>query len=178
MAKLLTTADKSEIIKLKLDEDPLHSHIYFLILIESPGMIFYQYKETCEVLIDYPKIGREDIKYFVKNSIRNILHDNIDVHSRRLIAEFPGYGVKCISKLQSNCENMTFSDKSSYDRIFQKVIHKVWESAMNYINIFQNSQALSVSVRKHYYEDQLMRIFLDSFHQGGKYSAQIASHQA
>ena len=29
-----------------------------------------------------------------------------------------------------------------------------------------------------YYEDQLMHMFLDKFHQGGKYIAQMASHQA
>ena len=29
-----------------------------------------------------------------------------------------------------------------------------------------------------YSEDQLMHTFMDNFHQGGKYSAQIASHQA
>ena len=46
---------------------------------------------------------------------------------------------------------------------------------MNYIKIFQNAQALSVSVRKTYSEDQLMHTFLDNFHQGGKYSSQIAS---
>ena len=34
------------------------------------------------------------------------------------------------------------------------------------------------SVRRSYSEDQLMHTFLDKFHQGGKYSAQIASHQA
>ena len=73
-------------------------------------MIFSQYKETCEVLLDYPKIGGDDIKYYVKNSIRNILHENIDVHSTSLIAEFPGDGVKFISKLQSHCANMTFSN--------------------------------------------------------------------
>ena len=63
-------------------------------------MIFYQYKETCEVLIDDPKIGGENIESFVKNSIRIIFHFNIDVHSRRLIAELPVYGIKCIEKLQ------------------------------------------------------------------------------
>ena len=63
-------------------------------------MIFKQYKETCEVLLDYPTIGGEDIKYYVKKEIRNLLHTNIDVHSRRLIAELPIYGVKYISKLQ------------------------------------------------------------------------------
>ena len=48
---------------------------------------------------------------------------------------------------------------------------------MNYIKVFQDAQALSVSVGYTYSEDQLMHIFLDNFHQGGKYSAQIASHQ-
>ena len=49
---------------------------------------------------------------------------------------------------------------------------------MNYIKIFQNAEALSVSVENSYPEYQIMNIFLDNFHQGGKYSAQIASHQA
>ena len=112
-----------------------------------------------------------------KKDIRNLLHANIDVHSRRLIAEFPKYGVKCIEKLQSHCANMTFADKSRYDRTFQQVTHKVGESAINYIKRFQNAHALSVSVGNSYSEDQLMHTFLDNFYQGGKYSAQIASHQ-
>ena len=37
---------------------------------------------------------------------------------------------------------------------------------------------MSVSVGNSYSEDQLMHTFLDNFHHGGKYSAQIASHQA
>ena len=49
---------------------------------------------------------------------------------------------------------------------------------MNYIKIFQNAQALSVSVGNNYSEDQLMHIFVDNFHQGGKYSTQIAIDQA
>ena len=49
---------------------------------------------------------------------------------------------------------------------------------MNYIKIFQNEQALSVSVVNTHMEEQPMHIFLDNFHQGGKYSAQIVSHQA
>ena len=52
------------------------------------------------------------------------------------------------------------------------------KSAINYIKRFQNAHALSISVGNSYSEDQLMRTFLDNFHQGGKYSAQIASHQA
>ena len=117
--KLLTTAYNSKIIRFKLDEDPLQRWIYFLTFVESPEMIFSQYTETCKVLLDYPKIGGDDvIEDYTKKYIRNLLHANIDVHSRRLIAEFPKDGIKCIDKLQSYCANMTFSDKSRYDRIF------------------------------------------------------------
>ena len=37
---------------------------------------------------------------------------------------------------------------------------------------------MSISVGNSYSEDQLIHKFLDNFHQGGKYSAHIASHQA
>ena len=79
-----------------------------------------------------------------------LLHANIDVHIRRLIAEFPGYGIKCLEILQSCCTNITFAGKSRYARTFQQVTHKGGESEMNYIYRFQNSQALSVSVRNTY----------------------------
>ena len=72
-------------------------------------MIFPQYKETCEVLLNYPKIGGEDVKDYVREAIRNLLHASIDVNSIRLSAEFPIDGVKFISKLQYHCANMTFS---------------------------------------------------------------------
>ena len=62
--------------------------------------------------------------------------------------------------------------------IFQQVTHKGGESAINYIQIFHNSQALSVSVGNSYSEDQIMHTFLDNFQQSGKYSGQLASHQA
>ena len=87
-------------------------------------MIISQYKETCEVLLDYLKIGGDNIRYFVKKVIRNIFHDNIDVQGRRLISGFPEDGMKCIAKLQSHCANMSFADKSRYGRIFQQVTHK------------------------------------------------------
>ena len=48
---------------------------------------------------------------------------------------------------------------------------------MNYIKIFQNTDALSVSIGNSYPEDKMIHTFLDNFYQGGKYSAQIASHQ-
>ena len=74
-------------------------------------MIRYARSDRGEVLLDYPKIGGEDIKYFVKKAIRDLLHANIDVHSGRLVPEFPGDRVKFISKLQSHCANMNFSEK-------------------------------------------------------------------
>ena len=40
-----------------MDEDPLQRRIYFLTFIESLDMIFFSYRETCEVLLDYPKMG-------------------------------------------------------------------------------------------------------------------------
>ena len=86
------------------------------------------------------------LKIIKKKVIMNLLHANIDVHSRILIAEFPKDGIKCIEKLQSHCANMTFADKSRYDRTFQKVTQKGGESAINYIKMFQNAHALSVSV--------------------------------
>ena len=47
---------------------------------------------------------------------------------------------------------------------------------MNYVKSFQNAQDLSVYVRNCYSEDKLMHTFWDNFHQGGKYSSQVASH--
>ena len=74
-------------------------------------MIFSHYKEICGLILDYLKITWKGIKYYVKKANRNLLHANIDVHSRRLIAEFPIDGVKFISKFQSQFSNMIFSEK-------------------------------------------------------------------
>ena len=98
--KLLTTAYKLKIIRFKMDEDPLQRRICFLTFVDSLEMIFSQYRETCEVLLEYPKIGGHDIiEDYAKRVIGNLLHDNIHVHSRRLIAKFPKYGIKCIEEL-------------------------------------------------------------------------------
>ena len=134
-----------------MDEDPLQRQIYFLKFIESLEMIFSQYTETCEVLLDYPKIGGNDIiEDYAKKAIRNLLYANIDVHSRILIAGFPKDGITCIDKLQSHCANITFADKSRYNSNFQKVTHEVSESVISCINMFQNAHALSVSVGNRY----------------------------
>ena len=106
------------------------------------------------------------------------MHAKIDVHSRRLIAEFRKDGIKCIETLQSHYANINFSDKSRYDRIFQLVTHKGGGSAMNCIKISQNEDNSSFSAGNYYSEDQMMRTFLSNFHQGGIYSVQITIHQA
>ena len=40
--------------------------LIFLTLVGSLEMICYQYKETYEVLLDYPKIGGDNSKAFIK----------------------------------------------------------------------------------------------------------------
>ena len=72
-----------------MDEDMLQRWIYFLTFVESLEMILSKYTETSEVILDYPKIGKGDIEDYEKNAIRNILHENIDVHSRILIYGLP-----------------------------------------------------------------------------------------
>ena len=76
------------------------------------------------MLRDYPKMEGGNVKDYAKQAIINLLHANIYVHSRRLIADLPEDGTKCMEKLQSHCANMTFADKSRYDRTFQQVTHK------------------------------------------------------
>ena len=68
---------------------------------------------------------------------------------------------------------MNFSNKSIYDRLFQKVTYKEWELEIKYIKRFQNVQDLSVSVGNSYAEYHYMHILLDNFNQDGKYTAQI-----
>ena len=52
-----------------MDEDPLQRRIYFLVFMESLEMIFSQYRETCEVILDYPKIGGDDIEDYAKRPL-------------------------------------------------------------------------------------------------------------
>ena len=107
-----------------MDEDPLQHRIYFLTFIDSLNIIFSQYRENYEVPRDYPKMEGGNVKDYAKQAIGNLLHTNSCVRSRRFIAEFPEDGIKCMEKLQSHCANMTFADKSRYDRTFQQVTHK------------------------------------------------------
>ena len=68
----------------------------------------------------------------------NLLHVIIDVYSIRLISELSVDAVEFIPKIQSYCENINFADRSRYGRLLKKVTHKVGESKINYIKIFQN----------------------------------------
>ena len=78
-----------------MDEDPLQCRIYFLTFLESLDIIFSQYKETCEVFLDCPKIrGDDTIEDYSKKATRNLLYANIYVRSKILIAEFPKDGIK------------------------------------------------------------------------------------
>ena len=52
-----------------MDEDLIQHRIYFLTFVESLEMIFLHYTETCEVLLDYPKIGGENNKEFSKTPL-------------------------------------------------------------------------------------------------------------
>ena len=55
---------------------------------------------------------------------------------------------------------------------------KEGSNKFNYIKIFQNALDLLVSVGNNYSEDHFMHIFMGNFRQSGKYSDQMASHQA
>ena len=98
--------------------------------------------------------------YYAKKATCKIEYAYIDAHSQILIDEYPGDGVQAISRLQSQCANMKFSDQSRYNRLFNQVIHKGVESEINYVKIFQNAKALKISVGNSYYEDQSMHTFL------------------
>ena len=84
------------------------------------------------------------------------------------IDEYPGDVLQVISIQKYQCENMTITDKIRYNRLFQKIIHKVRESEINYIKIFQNAKALEISVVNSYSEDQLMHTLLENFRKGGQ----------
>ena len=49
-----------------MNEDPLQRRIYFLTYVESLEMIFSQYTESFELILDYPKMGGDDIGDYAK----------------------------------------------------------------------------------------------------------------
>ena len=129
------------------------------------------------LLRDYTSIRGEGRPHSAKKTTWNLFHAYIDAHSQILIDGCTGYGAQAISRLKCQCENMTFSGQSRYSRMFQQVLHKGGEPAINYIIIFHNAKSLAVSVGNIYTEDQLNQNFLDSLHKGRNYYAQIETHQ-
>ena len=78
-------------------------------------MILPQYKETCKLLPDLPKIGGENMKYFVKIPL-----GNIDGHSRKLIAELPGDGVNLLKNCNHIVPTKLFLEKVGMIGFFNK----------------------------------------------------------
>ena len=74
--------------------------------------------------MDYQPVRGEDFPDCSKKSTWKLFHAYIDAHSQRLLYKYPGDGVQAISRLQSQCENMTFSEQIRYNILFQQVIHK------------------------------------------------------
>ena len=52
--------------------------------------------------------------------------------------------------------------------MFQKVLHKLGNSSINYIKIFENAKALAISVGNNYTKDQPMHTLLDNLKKGVK----------
>ena len=65
--------------------------------------------------MEYTSIRGENLPYYYKQATWNLLHAYIDVHTQRLIDEYPGYGLQAIQILQSQCANMTFSERAGTD---------------------------------------------------------------
>ena len=118
--------------------------------------------------MEYLYVIVEGLSDYAKKSTWNLLRAYIDAHSQILFDEHPGDGVQAISRLQYKCANMTFAEQIRYNRLFQKVIYKVGESAISYIKIFQKDKDLVISVINSYSEYQLMHTLLYNFRKGGK----------
>ena len=86
----------------------------------SPKAVLSQFSEIYMFLVDYLSIRGEELPYYSKNATWNLFHAYVVSHSQILIDEYPGYGVKSISRLQSQYENMTFAEKSYIIKCFSK----------------------------------------------------------
>ena len=125
---LSETSPKSEynskVTKFELDEDPLQRQVYFLPFTNSLKMVLSQFSENYMLLMNYTFIREEDFPDYAKKATCNLLHTYIDAHSKILIYEYIGDGVQAISRMQSQCANMNFSDQSRYNIMFCQVVQK------------------------------------------------------
>ena len=112
------------------------------------------------ILMDYPSIRGDYLPYYAKHDNWKILHAYIDACFQISIDEYPGVGVQAITRLQSQCANMTIAENISYNILLRQVGHKKGYSAINYARIFQNDKDLSISVGNNYSEYQLIHTFL------------------
>ena len=64
------------------------------------------------LLMDYTSIRGEDFSDHDKKSTCNLVNTYIDVHSQRLIGEYPGDGVQAITRLKPQCAKIIFAEKS------------------------------------------------------------------
>ena len=99
------------------------------------------------------------------------MHAYKDAHIQRLIDEYPVDGVQAITRFQSQCANVTFSNKYIYiyNILFQKCnTQRKGIKRSTILKIFENSRALEISVVNSYSEDQSIHILLENCHQDGK----------
>ena len=80
------------------------------------------------LLMDYSSIRGGNLPDYSKQATCNLSHACIDANRQTLIYKYTGDGLQAIMILQPQCENKTFSEKISYNRLFQKVVHKEGES--------------------------------------------------
>ena len=77
----------------------------------SLTILLSQFSETYMLITHYPSIRGEELPYYAKKATWNLFHAYINVHSQKWIDECTGDGVQAISRLQSQCTNMTFLTK-------------------------------------------------------------------
>ena len=75
----------------------------------SIKIVLSKFKKTYMLLMDYPYIRGEYLTYYSKKATWKLLNAYVDSHSKRIINEYPGYGVQAITVLKYKSANMTFS---------------------------------------------------------------------
>ena len=91
------------------------------------------------LLMEPAYIIGEDLTDYSKKATWNLFHSYIYSHIQILLDEYPGDVLEDISIQKSQCENITFAYQIRKNRLFQKVVHREGESAINYIKIFHNA---------------------------------------
>ena len=76
------------------------------------------------LIMGYPSIRGEYLPDRDKKATWNLLHAYIDSHNQIIFDECTGDVVQAIIRLNSKCVNMTFSEQSRYNSLFQQVINK------------------------------------------------------